>query len=211
MRVRVAVDALGGDREPAEIVAGALAAAADDVRPIIYGPAGLDTHGLDHVVTHGIVEMDDKPADAVRNKQDSSLVRAVRAVGDGARRRRRLRGEHRSRSRGQPAPRETAARRLSSGDRCRDPYRSRALRPDRRRRDGGRKAGASPPVRPHGLDLRPGGARDRATQGLPPLDRRGAREGQSADARGTRVARGELTPFHRQHGGARRCSKARPT
>ena len=83
MRVRVAVDALGGDREPEEIVAGALAAAADDVRPIIYGPSDLDTHGLDHVVTRGVVEMDDKPADAVRNKQDSSLVRAVRAVGDG--------------------------------------------------------------------------------------------------------------------------------
>ena len=83
MRVRVAVDALGGDREPEEIVAGALAAAAHDVRPIIYGPADLDTHGLDHVVTQGMVEMDDKPADAVRNKQDSSLVRAVRAVGDG--------------------------------------------------------------------------------------------------------------------------------
>ena len=51
MRVRVAVDALGGDREPAEIVAGALVAVSADVKPIIYGPAGLDTHGLDHVVT----------------------------------------------------------------------------------------------------------------------------------------------------------------
>jgi glycerol-3-phosphate acyltransferase PlsX len=83
VRVRVAVDALGGDREPAEIIAGALAAVTPEVRPVIYGPAGLDTHGLDHVVTSGVVEMDDKPADAVRSKPDSSLVRAVRAVGDG--------------------------------------------------------------------------------------------------------------------------------
>ncbi|MSO94810.1 MAG: phosphate acyltransferase PlsX [Thermoleophilia bacterium] len=83
MRVRIAVDALGGDRDPVERVAGALAAETSEVQPVIYGPAGLDTCGLDHVVTHGMVEMDDKPADAVRGKPDSSLVRAVRAVGDG--------------------------------------------------------------------------------------------------------------------------------
>ncbi len=83
MRVRVAVDALGGDREPAEIVAGAVAAATSHVHPIVYGPVELDTHGLEHVVTTEMVEMDDKPADAVRGKPDSSLVRAVRAVGDG--------------------------------------------------------------------------------------------------------------------------------
>ena len=83
MRVRVAVDALGGDRDPAERVAGALAAETSEVQPVIYGPAGLDTCGLDHVVTSGMVEMDDKPADAVRGKPESSLVRAVRAVGEG--------------------------------------------------------------------------------------------------------------------------------
>jgi glycerol-3-phosphate acyltransferase PlsX len=83
MSVRVAVDALGGDREPDEIVAGAVAAATSHIRPVIYGPGDLDTHGLDHVVTSEMVEMDDKPADAVRGKPDSSLVRAIRAVGDG--------------------------------------------------------------------------------------------------------------------------------
>jgi gamma-D-glutamyl-L-lysine dipeptidyl-peptidase len=36
--VRVAVDAMGGDRAPEEIVAGALAAATDDVTPVLYGP-----------------------------------------------------------------------------------------------------------------------------------------------------------------------------
>ena len=79
---RVAVDALGGDHPPDEIVAGAVDASTVAIRPIVYGPAGLDTHGLEHVVTTEMVEMDDKPGEAVRGKPDSSLVRAVRAVGD---------------------------------------------------------------------------------------------------------------------------------
>jgi glycerol-3-phosphate acyltransferase PlsX len=77
------VDALGGDRAPTEIVAGATDAATPSLRPVLFGPAGLDTGGLDHVVTDGVVEMDDKPAEVVRAKPDSSLVRAVRAVADG--------------------------------------------------------------------------------------------------------------------------------
>jgi len=81
--VRVAVDALGGDRAPQEIVAGARAAAAPGIVPVVYGPADLDTQGLEHVATDGAVEMDDKPGEAVRGKPGSSLVRAVRAVADG--------------------------------------------------------------------------------------------------------------------------------
>ena len=81
--IRVAVDALGGDRAPEEIVAGALLAANDEIKPILYGPAGLSTGGLELVETDGVVEMHEKPADVVRAKPDSSLVRAVRAVGDG--------------------------------------------------------------------------------------------------------------------------------
>ena len=81
--IRVAVDALGGDRAPDEIVAGALAAANDDVVPVLFGPAGLDTGGLELVPTTQRVEMDDKPSEVVRNKPDSSLVAAVRAVGEG--------------------------------------------------------------------------------------------------------------------------------
>ncbi|MFN0156385.1 MAG: phosphate acyltransferase PlsX [Gaiella sp.] len=83
MLVRVAVDALGGDRGPAEIVAGAAAARTATIEPIVFGPEGLDTLGLRHVVTVGEIAMDDKPADAVKAKPDSSLVRAVRAVSDG--------------------------------------------------------------------------------------------------------------------------------
>ncbi len=81
--VRVAVDALGGDRAPDEIVAGAHDAASPSIVPVLYGPPGLDTRGLEHVATDGIVEMHEKPADAVRAKPESSLVRAVRAVAEG--------------------------------------------------------------------------------------------------------------------------------
>ena len=81
--IRVAVDALGGDRAPDEIVAGAVEARSDTVQPILFGPRGLGSGGLDLVETTQRVEMDEKPADAVRAKPDSSLVAACRAVGDG--------------------------------------------------------------------------------------------------------------------------------
>ena len=83
MPVRVAVDALGGDRAPEELVAGALEARTPALEPVLFGPADLDTQGLEHVVTVGVVAMHDKPAEAVRGKPDSSLVRSVRAVAEG--------------------------------------------------------------------------------------------------------------------------------
>jgi len=83
MPVRVAVDALGGDRGSAAIVAGALEARSAELEPILYGPAGLDSRGLRLVETTQEIGMDEKPADAVRAKPDSSLVAACRAVGAG--------------------------------------------------------------------------------------------------------------------------------
>jgi phosphate acyltransferase len=80
---RIAVDAMGGDRGPAEIVAGALEAAGDGLTPILYGSAGLDTRGLELRPTEGVIEMHEKPAEAVRAKPGSSLVAAVRAVAAG--------------------------------------------------------------------------------------------------------------------------------
>ena len=74
---------MGGDRAPEEIVAGALLAAADGITPVLYGSAGLETGGLEHVVTSQLIAMHDKPAEAVRAKPDSSLVAACRAVADG--------------------------------------------------------------------------------------------------------------------------------
>ncbi len=80
---RIAVDAMGGDNAPEEVVAGALEAASDAIQPILFGPKGLDTGGLPLVETTQVIAMDEKPAEAVRAKPDSSLVVACRAVGQG--------------------------------------------------------------------------------------------------------------------------------
>jgi phosphate acyltransferase len=80
---RVAVDALGGDRAPEEVVAGALAAAAAGIEVTLHGPEGLETHGLPLVVAQTAIGMAEKPSDAVRAKPDSSMVSAVRAVAEG--------------------------------------------------------------------------------------------------------------------------------
>jgi glycerol-3-phosphate acyltransferase PlsX len=81
--VRVAVDAMGGDRAPEEIVAGALDAHSPGLEPVLVGPPGLDTHGLELVEAPDLIGMDEKPADAVRGKPESSLVVANRLVGEG--------------------------------------------------------------------------------------------------------------------------------
>jgi phosphate acyltransferase len=84
MAVRVAVDAMGGDRGPDEVVAGALEAATDGIVPVLFGPASLDSRGLEHVVADQVIAMDEKPAEAVRAKPDSSLVASCRAIADGS-------------------------------------------------------------------------------------------------------------------------------
>lgn len=81
--IRVAVDAMGGDDAPDEIVAGAARAASAVVQPVLFGPAGLDTLGLELVEAADTIEMEDHPVDAVRAKPGSSLVSAVRAVAAG--------------------------------------------------------------------------------------------------------------------------------
>jgi glycerol-3-phosphate acyltransferase PlsX len=80
---RIAVDAMGGDRGPDEIVAGALDARGNGIEPILFGPAGLDTRGLELREAPDVIGMDEKPAEAVRAKPGSSLVAAVRAVAEG--------------------------------------------------------------------------------------------------------------------------------
>jgi glycerol-3-phosphate acyltransferase PlsX len=74
---------MGGDRAPEEVVAGAIEAAADGIEPILYGPKGLDTGDVPLVETTQVIAMDEKPAEAVRSKPDSSLVAACRGVGEG--------------------------------------------------------------------------------------------------------------------------------
>jgi glycerol-3-phosphate acyltransferase PlsX len=74
---------MGGDKAPDQIVAGALEAASDQIRPILTGPAGLDSGGLELIEAPQTIAMDEKPADAIREKPDSSLVACCRAVADG--------------------------------------------------------------------------------------------------------------------------------
>ena len=62
------------DTGPAEIVAGAVDAASDTVQPVIVGPHGLDTQGLELIEAPDVIAMDEKPTDAVRAKPNSSLV-----------------------------------------------------------------------------------------------------------------------------------------
>ena len=82
----VAVDAMGGDRAPEEIVAGARAAAGELGIPVVLigDPERIgDAGGLDVVPAREVIEMHEDPAKGVRRKKDSSLVRAAEAVRDG--------------------------------------------------------------------------------------------------------------------------------
>ena len=86
MAVRVAVDAMGGDRAPDEIIAGARAARTDGIEPILFGSKEVvQPLAPDLEVVHApqVVGMHEKPADAAREKRDSSLFAACRAVGRG--------------------------------------------------------------------------------------------------------------------------------
>src|SRR5215208_1568307 len=73
---------MGGDCGPAVVVEGAVEAAADGIEVVLYGQ-DLNGRGLEVVATSEVIEMDEKPAEAVRAKPDSSLVAANRAVGHG--------------------------------------------------------------------------------------------------------------------------------
>jgi phosphate acyltransferase len=82
----VAVDAMGGDRAPDEVVAGALRAAEDErIRVVLVGrPEVLgDTGGLEVVAASEVIGMEDDPGSSVRRKKDASMVRAAEAVRDG--------------------------------------------------------------------------------------------------------------------------------
>jgi glycerol-3-phosphate acyltransferase PlsX len=82
----VALDAMGGDRAPDEVVAGALDAAATGLPVVLVGPADGrlgDVGGLEILPASEVIEMKDDPGRAVRTKKDSSLVRAAEAVRDG--------------------------------------------------------------------------------------------------------------------------------
>src|SRR5947199_4293093 len=91
--ITVAVDAMGGDRAPGEIVAGAVeVVATTSVRVLLTGPADvlegeLQGHGrpagIELHPAADVIDASEEPAAAVRAKPDSSMVRACRLVRDG--------------------------------------------------------------------------------------------------------------------------------
>src|SRR5664280_2899286 len=86
IRDRVAVDAMGGDKAPGEIVAGARQVAEQgEIAVVLVGRPGElgDTGDLPVMAASEVIGMEDDPAQGVRRKKDSSLVRAAEAVRDG--------------------------------------------------------------------------------------------------------------------------------
>lgn len=86
MALPIALDAMGGDFAPGEIIAGARAAVDElGLSVILVGVPDLmgDPLGLDVFPCTEIIAMDDDPAASVRKKKDSSLVRSAELVRDG--------------------------------------------------------------------------------------------------------------------------------
>ena len=82
----IAVDAMGGDRAPGEIVAGARRAAEELGIPValVGRPDEIgDSGGLEVIEAGEVISMDSEPGSSVRTLKDSSIVRAAEAVRDG--------------------------------------------------------------------------------------------------------------------------------
>lgn len=92
--MKIAVDAMGGDKAPAEIIKGAVQAVQkyscevilvgdkEKISDILDAAGGND---LPITIRHAgeVIEMGEHPADAVRNKKNSSIVVATNMVKDG--------------------------------------------------------------------------------------------------------------------------------
>jgi glycerol-3-phosphate acyltransferase PlsX len=82
----IAVDGMGGDKAPGEIIDGARRAADEVGVPVVLvgRPEELGTdHGLEVIPASEVIGMAADPASSVRTMKDSSLVRAAEAVRDG--------------------------------------------------------------------------------------------------------------------------------
>jgi glycerol-3-phosphate acyltransferase PlsX len=93
-RVSIAIDAMGGDYAPQEIVSGAVAAAKrGSVEPVLVGPQSIldeelakyDTSGLPLrcISAEGFIKEEENPALAVRRKPNSSVAIATKSVKSG--------------------------------------------------------------------------------------------------------------------------------
>jgi phosphate acyltransferase len=86
LRLPLALDALGGDFAPSEVVSGARRAVDElGLNVTLVGPPDLigDAQGLEVFACTEVIGMDEDPAQGVRKKKDSSLVRAAELVRDG--------------------------------------------------------------------------------------------------------------------------------
>ena len=93
--MKIAVDAMGGDYAPLEIVFGAVRAAkkydceivlvGDEpaIRKVLEREPDWEKLGISIVHASQVIGMDEHPADAVRTKKDASVVVATRLVKDG--------------------------------------------------------------------------------------------------------------------------------
>ena len=93
-RVRIAIDAMGGDHAPEEIVKGALQAAREGLAAItLVGDQarldpllqGVDLASLGVSIVHAseVIGMDETPTTALRQKKDASITVALRLVKEG--------------------------------------------------------------------------------------------------------------------------------
>ena len=81
----IAVDAMGGDKAPAEIVVGARLAVDEGTPVLLVGRSEEmgDTGDIPILEASEVIAMDAEPGSSVRRMKDSSLVRAAEAVRDG--------------------------------------------------------------------------------------------------------------------------------
>lgn len=89
--VKIAVDAMGGDHAPLEIVRGAEAACAEGIAEVVLvgdekaiSPLLKTKSGIEIVHTPVVVDMDESPSTALRRKKDSSMNKAFALAKSGA-------------------------------------------------------------------------------------------------------------------------------
>ncbi|MDH3471190.1 MAG: phosphate acyltransferase PlsX [Acidimicrobiia bacterium] len=87
--IRIALDAMGGDKAPQETVAGAIEAAQTGVQVLLVGDQAAlgplaDGSGLEIVHASEVIDMHEDPARAIREKKDASVSIAARLVADGS-------------------------------------------------------------------------------------------------------------------------------
>ncbi|KAA3640552.1 MAG: phosphate acyltransferase PlsX [Armatimonadetes bacterium] len=86
----IAVDAMGGDNAPHEVVEGALIAQGDGIDVVLVGDETtlkslVGDRNSDISIRHAgqVIDMDDDPSHAIREKKDASIVVASRMVANG--------------------------------------------------------------------------------------------------------------------------------